>query len=714
MENESSKQASSQRMAGTGAPPHDWQLLRLAMASGGIVGLLYGAIEVARTIVAMQAMLFDQIIPHLPSVATVLLGYGAAHALALTVWTGILAGVCRWRGRRLTRDGWLRTGLGVFVGLVAWMAALNLMRVCVEVEVRAALTACRAGQALSNAYLVLWAFAVGAGVSWIAVRSFAVVARALGDLLAPFAAPIVRRSLALAAGLAAVLLIGLALWRPAMARWAAWRYRYNVLLITVDTLRPDYLSCYDPAKVKTEHIDALARGGVVFENAVSQSPWTRPSVATILTGRYPSVHQAGFATVSDGKIQLPMYGVRRSVPFLAEMLANRHLTTQAFVTNAHIRAGFGFDRGFDDFSHFDKGVGSRQRQESKQRWGRRVLLNGLVKLVRLHPLLDVKDMATPQPLALAPHTEGIRGLGEHVVARTADWLTGFASSSRGRFFLWLHLLDPHEYSSYHAIPEASNGDSSGDSAQSPRPFTVHVIPDEERDRSVPAEQLERAYRDNILYTDWILGLLFDQMKRLGIYDQTLIILTADHGEEFMEHGALRHAHSLYDEVIRVPLILSLPGVLPAGKRVERQARLVDVVPTVLDVLGVRPPPDLDGKSLLALLTPGAEEGERDAFSEFMLFGSEEQKSLRTSRFKIIYTFESRRIKLFDLQDDPQERENVAKDQVAVAARLLKRLDEWVKETRRAAGEVERPGDTVIVSQEKEIIERLKALGYIAE
>jgi len=167
-------------------------------------------------------------------------------------------------------------------------------------------------------------------------------------------------------------------------------------------------------------------------------------------------------------------------------------------------------------------------------------------------------------------------------------------------------------------------------------------------------------------------------------------------------------------VIRVPLILSLPGVLPAGKRVERQARLVDIVPTVLDVVRVRPPSDLDGKSLLALLTPGAEEGERDAFSEFLLFGSEEQKSLRTGRFKIIYTFETRRIKLFDLQEDPEERQNVAKDHVPVASRLLKRLDEWVKETRRAAGAAERPGDTVVVSHEKEIIERLKALGYVKE
>jgi arylsulfatase A-like enzyme len=139
---------------------------------------------------------------------------------------------------------------------------------------------------------------------------------------------------------------------------------------------------------------------------------------------------------------------------------------------------------------------------------------------------------------------------------------------------------------------------------------------------------------------------------------------------------------------------------------------MDVVPTVLDVLGVKAPPALDGQSLLPLLTPGAEQGERDAFSEFVLFGNEEQKALRTGRFKVIYTLQTKRIKLYDLRADPQERQNVARDMVSLASKLLTRMNAWVKETRRAAGGVERPGDVVVVSHEKEIMERLKALGYV--
>jgi len=679
--------------------------VRLALAWGGCVGLFYGAMDLGGIVRAGGPMVFPRVTPHLPYIAAVLLGYAAVHGLALALWTSVLAMAVRMRGRTLSDERWAKLGFGLFAGFAAWLTAMNLADVCIERDIRRDLQAGRIGHALKGSSVLLWTLGLAGAAGWAAARGFARLERTRQAALGLVAARWVRRLLAVVAAAAIAALLFAALSKTAMVRYAAWRWPCNVLLITVDTLRPDYLSCYGSSKVNTEHIDALAKGGVVFEAAISQAPWTRPSVASLLTGRYPSVHGAGQTMVARGRLQDPMHGVRRSVPLLAERLQAAHFTTQAFLSNSHLRAEFGFGRGFDSFFHFDHGMGTKERKRYMRSYERRVLLNGLWRLVRLHPILYVTDKMSPPPVG-RPKPNALTASAEDIVTTASEWLGQFGDGRPERFFLWLHFMDPHEYANYHAVPQGAAGAAC--------PFTIRVFTKEEdRDRA-PVEYHERAYRDNVAYTDWALGQLFGRLKTLGLHDKTLIILTADHGEEFSEHGGMRHAHTLHDEVIRVPLILSLPGGLPAGARVQKQARLVDIVPTVLEVLGMRAPRDLDGQSVLAMLPPGAEEGEREAFSESMLFGTEEQKSLRTSRFKVIYTFETKRIKLYDLRADPQERRNVAPHMVPVASRMLKRMDAWVKANKEAAGAADRAGDTVVVSHEKEIMERLKALGYVTD
>jgi len=284
----------------------------------------------------------------------------------------------------------------------------------------------------------------------------------------------------------------------------------NVLLIMVDTLRADHLSCYGGSPVQTPHIDQLASGGLRYANMFSQASWTRPSVATILTGLYPSSH--GAVHKAD---RLP-----DRVDTLAEMLQRGGYRTVGFANNANVSAAFNFQQGFDEYHYLAPDFFFGASEAASQL----AVYSGL-RLVRerfLSHYVDVHHYYQP---------------AEVVTATVRDWLD-HRPPGKEPLFLFVHYMDPHDPYFVHPF----NGEGYARVANPNPPAEL-------------AEKLHRVYAGEVAYLDEHLGVLFDDLRKRGLWDRTLVVLTADHGEEFHEHGGWWHGTTLYDEQVHVPLLV---------------------------------------------------------------------------------------------------------------------------------------------------------------
>ncbi|MBM4045996.1 MAG: sulfatase, partial [Planctomycetes bacterium] len=416
----------------------------------------------------------------------------------------------------------------------------------------------------------------------------------------------------------------------------------NVLLITIDTLRADHVSCIKPGNARTPCIDALARDGVLFTQAVSQASWTRPSFGSLFTSRYPTVHGSGMAAEGESdKLGAGLADLRT----LAEALKEDGYATQAFLSNAQLDRAFGTARGFDGYDHMDDWLSDRHNE--------RFLLRRVHGFVELHPLLGARAELPSARLAAS---------SAFVTGKALKWLK--RNRSR-KFFLWLHYMDPHEYPFYLAPP-----------LDEPHKLSLKTKPAKDFTRMaaetgiggqsvlfVGDHDFKPIYRHNVEYGDAHIGILVERLKALGLYEKTLIILLSDHGEEFGERGGRWHGHALYDEQIHIPLVVTCPDLLPRGMVIDHQVRTIDVMPTVLDAAGLSFGEPMDGQSFLPMIR-GVPEEVRYAFSERT--GTDERlKSLRTPKFKCLYAADTGRLELFDLVADPRERRNVAAERPVV-------------------------------------------------
>jgi arylsulfatase A-like enzyme len=423
--------------------------------------------------------------------------------------------------------------------------------------------------------------------------------------------------------------------------------RINVLLIGVDTLRPDHLGCYGYGRNTSPNIDRLAGGGVLFEHVVSQCPWTLPSFATVLTSLYPSQHGAG---INMGKM-------RTSFPTLAEILGERGYAAGAIINVSVLRPEFGVDRGFDYY-----------------------------------------DTTEPGAKRLAPE----------VTEEALEWIAG---NKDGPFFLFVHYFDPHlSYAApapYDTLFDSDYRGRIGNTFDQEAYEVLAPVLFDEDDPQMEADwgHIEALYDGEIAYTDEAVGSLLEGLADMGLTQKTLIVFLSDHGEEFFEHKGYGHGHTLYQEVINVPLIFSLPGILPQGVRAARQVRLVDVTPSVLDLLGIDTEAGFEGVSLKSLLTGEGESGERAtslfppeaAFSEGLRRGGE-RKGVTAYPWKLVYHVPTGSEMLFNLRDDPAETQNVT-DRGYDASSLLEEMlfksllsmsDVWYVEM--AGGEAQRDFD----------------------
>ena len=360
--------------------------------------------------------------------------------------------------------------------------------------------------------------------------------------------------------------------------------RLNLILVTIDTLRPDRLGCYGNSNIRTPNLDRLAKSGVLFENAVTPTPLTAPSHATLFTGLYPTVHKV---RDTGGFILDPAHKT------LASRLREQGWDTAAFVGSSVLARSFGFDQGF--------------------------------------ALYD-DQMPRKDPAKAA--SEYAERSAAQVVDRATAWL---ASRTNRPFFLWAHLFDPH--SPYDPPP----------------PF---------RDT-----YRGRLYDGEAAYVDRELGRLFAVASK---FHNTVIAVLSDHGESLSEHGEYNHGVFLYDSTVRVAFLLAGPGV-PAGVRVKQQARTVDVLPTLLQLIGAGAAPEAQGTSLVPAFR-GKTVASTWCYLETLYpkinMGWAELRGIRTAEWKYI---RAPRPELYDLVHDPGEKHNVIASHPVETRQLEARL-----------------------------------------
>jgi arylsulfatase A-like enzyme len=434
----------------------------------------------------------------------------------------------------------------------------------------------------------------------------------------------------------------------------------NVLLVVVDTLRADRLGCQGSDSGLTPALDEAAAGGVRFSNTSAHSPWTLPSMASLLTSRHPSGHRAGKKLGPFRFSTLP-----GEVPTLQERFAGAGYETAAVINVDFLSDAFGMTRGFDlvDFASSESNSGTRIAADTTD--------------AALHRLRQLNG---------------------------------------GPFFLLVHYFDPHleydppaEFRRLHARPQdrAGAGHLFGSKVEMAalRQGRARLAP-------LMLERLEALYDGEVAYTDREVGRLLDRLAGLGLDSSTLVVITADHGEEFGDHQGFEHGHTLYQELLHVPLILRLPGRLPEARVVDSTVRLIDLAPTILELAGL--PPQVEGfagKSLVPLIE-GREQGDRPVFAEGNFWGAD-LYSWHSDSFKLILRpgagqGQPARTELFDLRQDPGERQNLAGQVPGRDDRLLADL-QWVREQSGRGDHASSPGAVDLDPQQ---VRRLRLLGYL--
>lgn len=421
----------------------------------------------------------------------------------------------------------------------------------------------------------------------------------------------------------------------------------NVVVLLADTLRADHLGSYGYERPTSPNFDRFFGGGTIFHNARAQASCTYPSVNSILTSRYP----APFLSQPDKRMGIPS-----DMPTLADVLKENGYSTIALSASPIIRKTGtkynnygGFDSGFDVF-------------DEQCMWREARCMN--------------------------------------------EKLLGYLNQAREPFFVYVHYMDPHDpyrppswyqkrYSAgYEGLDyiAAGNPNPIADAIHWQRPLPEYQPAD--------LQHLINLYDDEISYFDGELGVLLGELASRGVLDHTIVVLAADHGEQFLEHGFLKHCYTLFDTDIHTPLAFRIPGE-GEGLNVDAAVQNVDIVPTILDYAGI-PSADrgFEGRSLRPYM-----EGAGPAVAEsFAMQGV--GRSVTDGRFKLRYDAKKREFALYDLRRDPGELNDVLRESSAEFVRLERSLQSW--EAKVAAGK----SSEQLMAAGEEVQERLRALGYL--
>ena len=427
----------------------------------------------------------------------------------------------------------------------------------------------------------------------------------------------------------------------------------NVLIISVDALRADAVGPLTP------RISELAARGVTFTEAFAQAPWTLPSLASLMTSRYPS--ELGIQPLTNDSSGPPtFYPPIASAPRAAELLREAGYTTTAQLTNPYATDVFRLQQGFTCIRHSQ----DRPRAPLAYDLLRRGLRIGGIPCER-----DDADQITLGALA---------------------WLR---EERREPFFLWLHYLDPHAPYGPPPVADPSAHEALMQVArESPSP----------EERASARKRVRQAYEAEVRYCDDWIGKLLQYLDDSGLAERTLVILTADHGEGFWEGDAREHGASFARAVMQVPLVIAFPGRRHAGRRVDQPARLLDVLPTVLDAAGAESPPHVRGTSLLPLIEGSTEP--REVLGECRYLPPE-QKVLRRGSLVAVYTPETGSL---DWRRDDGVALRPAEAAPLESSPLADRLRDWSAEMTQALSRTAAEAGPLPADVRRE----LEALGYL--
>ncbi len=447
----------------------------------------------------------------------------------------------------------------------------------------------------------------------------------------------------------------------------------SIVLITIDTLRADHLSCYGYERKTTPTIDKIAEKGILFKNAIAPSSWTAPSMVSLFTSVYPTNHEVVHGFVNNREI-FDQEIFSDKLTTLTEILKANGYTTFGVSSNLHLSEQCGFARGFDYF----KNLSFRQ-----------------ASFVNKTPYL---------------------------------WENTIKNSDK--FFLWIHYFDPHHF--YHPrkpwIEQYSSDALTKELYFSKKTMKElkPLIPLLKEDPKAMSH-LIALYDSEINYVDSYLGKL---IKKLELDKNTLMIITSDHGEEFLEHGKLDHGNNLYSELINIPLIIRLPQNM-TKKVIDQPVSLIDIMPTILSLLNIPSPKQTLGKSLL---TPNGEVkniADRFLFTELKR-NKNDLKAILTKDWKYIYNYKEKRNELpnrlkrawnenwrylfnykevieglYDRKQDASEHINLINEIPSVGTKLKNQLNQWVTTTPRY------PANKIEIIPSQDMKEKLEGLGYLA-
>ena len=435
----------------------------------------------------------------------------------------------------------------------------------------------------------------------------------------------------------------------------------NVVVLLIDTLRASKLQAYYPkTRVKTPTIDAFASHGTLFERSQSPENWTKPAVASVLTSLHPATHK----TKQDAS-KLP-----KSALMLSEVYKEAGFKTASFIANGYVSNAFGFDQGWDHYTNY---------------------------------------------IREARNTNASNVFGE-----AEGWIE---KNKDGRFFVYIQTIDPHVPYDPPAKflemydPQPYNGQVQNrrthlmldDAKKNPKKYAFT-----KRDK----ERIEALHDGEISYHDEYFGKFLAKLHELGLDENTIIVVTSDHGEEFQEHGSWGHGHSVYQELLGVPLMFRWSGVIPANTRIGPVVSTLDIGPTVLEATGIPIPEKFEGRSLLGFMRGDWPAGPYVAFSDFL----EHRRVIRGGDWKMIIRGNLSQV-IFDLGNDYWEQKELDGSKHPIAQRYLRTLHgqflgaanpgHWLAASDGSTGE-KKPG----LTEEKqemtpELCRQLVALGYIS-
>jgi len=442
-----------------------------------------------------------------------------------------------------------------------------------------------------------------------------------------------------------------------------------VLLISIDTLRADRVGAYGATSGATPRLDALAKQSLVLDDLTANAPYTLPAHASLFSGQFPSVH--GVET------QERLLAPNRS-PVLARILARHGYRTQAFTSAGFLIPDFGFHAGFDGFSIVDplRHPGSDYFREFRETY-------------------------PAQSFAGMESTPGVE--------RVQRWIESHAAEP---FFLFVHTYEVHDYD---PPPGTLDCAAKGCTSKLTDESSL-LLSRNRRPQAFPGTPEDRAhvghlYDAALKHVDAEVGALLDTLAQNGLAERTLVIVTSDHGEEMFERGYLQHGKTVQREVLRIPLLMRVPG--RAAARLATPAMQVDVAPTLLAALGFALDPRFEGHDLL-----GAKLPPRPIWSE-VNDGNAQLTALRDGDWKLIHGLPKAAVnfpspkewRLFDLAHDPDEKSDVAEsapERLSAMQREFEAYRKQLEEERAALGTVE---SSVMDDAARQL---LKALGYSGE